>query len=116
METTTTTAAAGWPEALASVADAYAAAATIGGGHASGSLEEGEFNDAAAAIGDAINALVETPAPDFAAVAKKLDLLAQEFGGGDAEQLQAIAEDLVRLAGLPAANSESPTTTTTEGE
>jgi len=104
-----------WLEALASVASAYATEATIGGGHAPGSVDEGQFNDAAAAIGDAINALVETPAPDFAAVTKKLDLLAQEFGSGDAEQLQAIAEDLARLAGLPAANSESPTTTT-EGE
>lgn len=100
MSETTIQEAITWPEALASVAHAYAAAANIGGGHAPGSVNEGQFNDAAAAIGDAIHVLVGTPAPDFAAVCRKLDLLAEEFGGGDAEQLKAIEQDLKRLAGI----------------
>ena len=97
---TTTTNPTTWPDALAAVAGANQHAAQVGGSHAPGSPEEGQFNDAAAAIGDAINRLVTTPAPDFAAVSRKLDLLAEEFGGGDSEQLAAIREDLARLAGV----------------
>ena len=70
---------ASWQDALASVAAAYAAAA---------------------GISDAIEHLVSIPAPDFAGVRTKLDLLAEEFGGGDAGQLQSIADDLRRLAGI----------------
>ncbi|MFC4594282.1 hypothetical protein [Sphingobium tyrosinilyticum] len=96
--TTATTKPTSWPDALASVTAAYATAASIGAGHAPGSAEEVSFNDAAAAIGDAVHALVAVPAPDIAAVSAKLKLLADEFGGADADHLTAISQDLARLA------------------
>jgi hypothetical protein len=89
-----------WQAGVASVAAAYAAAAEIGGNHEPASSGDERFAFAAAGIADAIEHLVAIPAPDFAAVNRKLDLLAQEFGGSDAHQLQAISEDLRRLAGI----------------
>lgn len=87
-----------WQAAVASVAHAYAVAANIGANHPPGTIEEGQFSDAASQIGDAVHALVATPAPDLAAVRLKLNLLAEEFGGADQEHLTAISEDLNRIA------------------
>ncbi|AEG50769.1 hypothetical protein Sphch_3154 [Sphingobium chlorophenolicum L-1] len=89
-----------WDDALSAVNAAYAAAADIGASHPPGSVREKEFTAAAVGIAHAIERLIVVPAPDFASVRTKLDLLAQEFDGGDGEQLQMIAQDLHRLADI----------------
>lgn len=98
-----------WSDALSAVSAAYAAANTIGANHGPGTVRESQFHEAAAAIGDAIERLMAVPAPDFASVSTKLNLLDQEFGGADAQQLRAIEEDLRRLAGISPVSFEAET-------